>query len=176
MKNKGQEFERIFSQFRRFILMNIHKFDLHKKGIDPEDILQEVRIKLWKLIDNEKNIANLPSYIKKIINSSIIDYLRRLRREEELLTKEKNIRISEKEENYKKTRLEIEEARDILYDALDHLIESRKQVVKLFLLNMTLEEISVILKQTKDKTRNLLYRGLKDLKKVLKERGFDYEV
>jgi len=175
MKNKGQEFEELFSQFRRFILINIQKFDLPKKGIDPEDILQEVKIKLWKLIENEKNIANLPSYIKKIINSSIIDYLRRRRRDEELITKEKEVKISEKEEIYNRDRLEIEEARIILYDALECLIESRRQVVKLFLLNMTLEEISVILKQTKDKTRNLLYRGLNDLKKILKERGFDCE-
>ena len=115
------------------------------------------------------------SYIRKIINSSIIDYIRRRRKEEEILNKEKEIRISEADEIYKKSKLEIEEAKTILYEALDNLIESRKRVVKLFLLNISLDEISVILKQTRDKTRNLLYRGLNDLKKILHEKGIEYE-
>lgn len=175
MLDKEKEFEKIFIQFQQFIMANIHKFDLPKKGIDPEDILQEVKIKLWKIVKNEKNIANLPSYIRKIINSSIIDYIRRRRREEEILNKEKEIRISEADEIYKKNKLEIEEAKTILYEALDDLIDSRKRVVKLFLLNISLDEISVILKQTRDKTRNLLYRGLNDLKKILQEKGIEYE-
>ncbi|RLG10153.1 hypothetical protein DRN69_09480 [Candidatus Pacearchaeota archaeon] len=175
MLDKEKEFEKIFIQFQQFIMANIHKFDLPKKGIDPEDILQEVKIKLWKIVKNEKNIANLPSYIRKIINSSIIDYIRRRRKEEEILNKEKEIRISEADEIYKKSKLEIEEAKTILYEALDNLIESRKRVVKLFLLNISLDEISVILKQTRDKTRNLLYRGLNDLKKILHEKGIEYE-
>jgi len=42
-------------------------------------------------------------------------------------------------------------------------------------LNMTIEEISIFLKWSKDKTRNLLYRGLSDLKKILREKGIEYE-
>jgi RNA polymerase sigma-70 factor (ECF subfamily) len=59
--------------------------------------------------------------------------------------------------------------------AVDGLIESRRRVVKLYLLNMSIEEISLYFHWSKDKTRNLLYRGLNDLKKILKEKNIDYE-
>ncbi|MFW6131169.1 MAG: hypothetical protein ACOC5F_01045, partial [Candidatus Aminicenantaceae bacterium] len=58
---------------------------------------------------------------------------------------------------------------------VNSLIESRRKVVKLFLLNMTIDEISTFLNWSKDKTRNLLYRGLSDLKKILKKEGIEYE-
>jgi DNA-directed RNA polymerase specialized sigma24 family protein len=40
---------------------------------------------------------------------------------------------------------------------------------------MTIEEIAIYFKWTRDKTRNLLYRGLSDLKKILREKGIEYE-
>jgi DNA-directed RNA polymerase specialized sigma24 family protein len=54
---------------------------------------------------------------------------------------------------------------------VEGLIETRRQVVKLYLLNMSVDEISIYLKFSQDKTRNLLYRGLADLKRFLKERS-----
>jgi len=60
-------------------------------------------------------------------------------------------------------------------EAVESLMDSRRRVVKLFLLNMTLEEISIFLDWSEAKTRNLLYRGLDDLKKKLKEKGIEYE-
>ncbi len=53
--------------------------------------------------------------------------------------------------------------------AVEGLIDSRRQVVKLYLMNLSIQEISGYLKWTQDKTRNLLYRGLADLKESLKE-------
>ncbi|MCJ7582029.1 MAG: hypothetical protein MUP98_16070, partial [Candidatus Aminicenantes bacterium] len=47
-----------------FIRIHIQKFTPQKKGIDPDDILQEVRIKIWNLLTNEKKIDNYASYIK----------------------------------------------------------------------------------------------------------------
>ncbi len=63
----------------------------------------------------------------------------------------------------------------MIAQALDSILESRRKVVKLFLLNMTIDEIAALFDWSKDKTRNLLYRGLNDLKKILKEKGIEYE-
>jgi RNA polymerase sigma-70 factor (ECF subfamily) len=60
-------------------------------------------------------------------------------------------------------------------EAVESLMLSRQRVVKLFLLNMTLEEIAVVLNWSEAKTRNLLYRGLDDLKKILRKKGIEYE-
>jgi len=52
--------------------------------------------------------------------------------------------------------------------AVERLISSRRQVVKLYLVGLTISEISSYLNWTPDKTRNLLYRGLADLKETIK--------
>jgi DNA-directed RNA polymerase specialized sigma24 family protein len=49
------------------------------------------------------------------------------------------------------------------------LIETRKRAVKLFLLDMSIDEIAEYYNWSRDKTRNLLYRGLADLKSRVKE-------
>ena len=174
-EKKIKEFEIVLSKFSRFVSVNIQKFDPQKKGIDPEDISQEVKIKIWKILKDEKKITNLASYIRKVIDSSVIDKLRKLKREKGIYAHEKHKWISEQKSNYLKNISCESSFKEIIGNAVESLIESRRKVVKLFLLNMTLEEISIFLKWSKDKTRNLLYRGLSDLKKILKEKGIELE-
>ncbi len=68
-----------------------------------------------------------------------------------------------------------EQLREKLAEAVGRLIESRRRAVKLYLLDMTIEEIAVFYGWSRDKTRNLLYRGLADLKRLLKEKDIQYE-
>ncbi|MFC2165226.1 RNA polymerase sigma factor [Acidobacteriota bacterium] len=170
-----KKFEELVDRFARQIEINIQLFDPQKNGIDPEDVSQEVKIKIWKILTDEKKIYSYPSYIKKIVNSCVIDQIRRSRREEGIISKEKLRRISDKKSLYKKSVTVNPDLKNVVGEAIDSLIETRQKVVRLFLLSMTLEEISIVLNWTQDKTRNLLYRGLNDLKKTLKEKGIDYE-
>jgi len=174
-EEKIREFEVIISRFSRFVKANIQKFNVQKSGIDPDDILQEVKIKIWKLLEDEKKIENYASYIRKIIDSSIIDQLRRTKREKGIFINEKHKLVSEQKSNYLINISSDKNAKEIIGRAVESLIESRRKAVKMFLLNMTIEEIAVYFKWTRDKTRNLLYRGLSDLKKILREKGIEYE-
>jgi len=174
-EEKIKEFEVIISRFSRFVKANIQKFNVQKNGIDPDDILQEVKIKIWKILENEKKIKNYASYIRKIVDSSIIDQLRRSKREKGIFIQEKHKLVSEQKSNYLINISNDINAKEIIGQAVDSLIESRRKVVKMFLLNMTIEEIAIYFKWTRDKTRNLLYRGLSDLKKILREKGIEYE-
>jgi len=172
---KLREFESIMNKFSCFIKAHIHKYDIQKDGIDPEDILQDVKLKIWKLLEDEKKINNYPSYIKKIIKSSVVDQLRKSKREEKAYDSELRERISELRRKFS-NELHLEtNIKEIIGNSVDSLLENRKKVVKLFLLNMTLDEISLLFNWSKDKTRNLLYRGLADLRKKLKEKGINYE-
>jgi RNA polymerase sigma-70 factor (ECF subfamily) len=94
INSKEKEFKDILDNFAQFIRIQVHKYNLYKYGLDPEDILQDVKIRIWKLIRDEKIISNYPSYIKKIVNSSVIDQLRKYRREEDLFKHEKLMRIA----------------------------------------------------------------------------------
>ena len=73
-------------------------------------------------------------------------------------------------------QFEKKEIMEIIKESVDSLIESRRQVVKLYLLGMDLDEISEFFGWSDGKARNLLYRGLADLKKKLREKGIEYEI
>jgi len=175
-REKDKDFESILSNFSRMIRIHIQKFDPRKYGLDPEDIVQEIRIKIWKILHHEKDIQNYPSYMKKIINSSVIDVFRKWKRDESALCAERQRRVSETKNDYQ-AYVDCENGllKEIVAEAIHSLIESRRRVVRLYLLGMSLEEISIYYGWSQDKTRNLLYRGLSDLKKILKTKDVDYE-
>ncbi len=174
-KERIDEFKNIVEQFSQFIRIHIQKFSPQRKGIDPDDILQEVKMKIWKVLNDEKKIDNYASYIKKIVNSSVIDHLRKIRREESVIFLEIQRKIAERRSTYNKEKIDEKASKKILGQCVESLLDSRRKAVKLYLLNMTLEEIAEFLSWTPHKTRNLLYRGLNDLKKILQEKGIEYE-
>jgi RNA polymerase sigma factor (sigma-70 family) len=175
-KIKERELNEIFDRFSSFIRANIQKYNPNKYGLELDDIFQEVKIKIWKVLSHEKQIKNYSSYIKKIVETSVIDHFRKFKREEGVYLFEKNKKISEIAQGYAPDlQYDLIDIKDIVGKAVEGLIESRKKVVKLYLLNMSIEEISLYFHWSKDKTRNLLYRGLTDLKKILKEKNIDYE-
>lgn len=167
--NNQKKFNQLIRDFSQYIQFHIHKYNPQKKGIDPDDISQEIQIKLWKIINKNKNIQNQAAYIRKVVNSTVIDFLRKKRREEGIYIYAKQNKISEIKNPYLDNELDMGEFKRIVDSALESLIDSRRKVVKLFLLNMTIEEISIFFNWSKNKTRNLLYRGLADLKKILKD-------
>ena len=173
---KDRELELIFDRFTGFIRAIIRAHHPEKFGIDLEDVLQDVKIKLWKILHNENKIDHYSSYIKKIVESSVIDQFRKFKREEGIYLHEIDRRIREKAGigPYNSPFLEMD-LKDLVGKAVGGLIESRRKVVQLYLLNMSIEEISLYFHWSKDKTRNLLYRGLCDLKKILKDKNIDYE-
>ncbi len=168
--NNHEKFNRLIRDFSQYIQFHIHKYNPQKKGIDPDDISQEIQIKLWKIINKNKNIQNQAAYIRKVVNSTVIDFLRKKRREEGIILIEKQKKISEIKNPYFDNEFDMGQFKEAIDSALENLIESRRKVVKLFLLDMTIEEISIFFDWSKNKTRNLLYRGLADLKELLKER------
>jgi RNA polymerase sigma-70 factor (ECF subfamily) len=173
--NKEREFRIIIDNFAQFIRVLVRQYQLYKFGLDPEDIAQDVNLRIWKLVRSEKKISNYSSYIKKIVSSSVIDHLRKFRREKGLYNHEKQIRIAEMELSYNKGMVRYKNLEESIGKAVELLIDSRRQVVKLYLLNLNIREIADYLNWSQDKTRNLLYRGLKDLKKVLRDMDIHYE-
>lgn len=174
--DKIKEFDLVLKKFARSIQGNIQKFNLPKEGIDPDDVFQEVRIKIWKLLNDEKKIINYSSYIRKIVDSSVIDHIRKMRRERVLILQQKQMAISEWKSTYETDGEYDKNLKQMVSETVKSLLESRQKVVKLYLLNLTIEEIATLFSWSRDKTRNLLYRGLSDLKKSLKERGIEYEI
>jgi RNA polymerase sigma-70 factor (ECF subfamily) len=174
-QKKEREFQKITEEFSSFIRSLVLRYNLNRLGIEPDDLIQEVRLKLWKIIDDEKNISSPASYIRKVVESAVIDQIRKIRKEEEVFISEKQKLISEFEPRGSSYQDQAGSLKEYVLKAADRLLDSRKLVVKLYLLNMSLPEISAYLNYSPAKTRNLLYRGLADLKIILKEIGFNHE-
>jgi RNA polymerase sigma factor (sigma-70 family) len=174
-QDKKDDFENLVKNFAGLIYFHIKKFNLSNNSLDYEDISQDVILKLWKVIKNEKKIKHHSSYIKKVVNSTIIDYLRKSRRQKKAISFKMQEKIAENRIPFNKGNDPKNNLKKMIYEAVENLIESRKKVIKLYLLDLSIEEISILLDWTENKTRNLLYRGLSDLKNNLKENGIEYE-
>lgn len=151
-------------------------------GLDLDDIEQEVKIAVWKEIQkSEKEIRNLGSYVWRITYTTTSKIMKRLgeQRKELIDLSAEERRAEEKFKTDKKDlpdyQLQYQETARIVREAVDRLIESRRRVVKLYLSGMTAGEINGFFGWSDGKARNLLSRGLADLREKLRERGFEYE-
>ena len=64
--------------------------------------------------------------------------------------------------------MEEREIHEFLKELIDSLGENRKQVLRLYLVGMSIEEICEFFDWDKTKVRHLLYRGIDDLKEKMK--------
>ena len=159
------EFTALIRRFSSFIYAQIQKVYPQSLGLDRDDLFQEVGIVLWKVLKSEKNIKHQSSYIKKVVNSVVIDNIRAARRQQKRVEDEK------KSVDFLGRRDESNENHALIQEALSELSESRRKAVRLFLLDLDIEEIASISNWTESKTRNLVYRGMGDIKEILRKKG-----
>lgn len=168
-RQREEEFKRILDIYAPYMNFQVQRFNLLKYGLDPEDILQDVKIRIWKLVCTKRTIRSPASYIKRVVSSAVIDQLRKRRRDDTLYLHEKQKRISEQSFPYSGEIIQKKAFEETVGRAIERLMNSRRQVVKLYLLNLNIQEISAYMNWSQDKTRNLLYRGFADIKKSLKD-------
>jgi RNA polymerase sigma factor (sigma-70 family) len=142
-------------------------------GSDLDEVVQDLRIRLWRALGrpNEKNPAESASYVYRAAMSAAVDLLRRRRAgplgrpvELELLTDSLPARGIE---------TAADEAAQVsaLGGALEKLLVERRLAVRLHLEGKSRAEIAELTGWNEARTRNLLYRGLADLKAILEGEG-----
>jgi RNA polymerase sigma-70 factor (ECF subfamily) len=133
-KSATAEFVAILARFSQSIQSSIIKFGLDRRGVDPEDVLQEIRLKVWKKILSEKKIRRPASYINIVVNSTLVDCLRQSRKEAIVIQREKE--KSREETSRKRSQLpDLQASWKVIGEAADLLMEARRRVVKLFIDN-----------------------------------------
>ncbi|HOW86649.1 MAG TPA: RNA polymerase sigma factor [Candidatus Aminicenantes bacterium] len=165
---KEEEFKKILDVYSPFMNFQVQRFNLVKYGLDPEDILQDVKIRIWKLVRDGRTVLSPTSYIRRIVSSAVIDQLRKRRRDDSLYLHEKQKHISEQNYPYSGETIQKKAFEETVGRAIEQLMDTRRQVVKLYLLNLNIQEISIYMNWSIDKTRNLLYRGFADIRKILR--------
>jgi RNA polymerase sigma-70 factor (ECF subfamily) len=142
---------------------------------DVDEVFQDVRIRLWRALQRRENPGDVPaSYIYKTAMSAALDLIRRrrARREEELeVAAARQVSVDPQSEN----ALEADELAELIAEAVEALTPSRRPVVRMHLAGYHRSEIAELLGWSEAKTRNLVYRGLAELRVRLAERGIEPE-
>ena len=145
---------------------------------DLDEVVQEVRIRLWRSCRTSEQIRQLgASYVYRTAATAALDLLRRRRARGAARTDS----VDEHTERLMDATTgapELLEAEDLerqILAALEHLPESRRAVLRMHLNGYDREEIAALLGWSEAKTRNLLYRGLADLRARLAEMGITWD-
>ena len=177
------QFEAIMKEYEKFLHHTILQFCPKNLGIQNNDIEQEAKIRLWRTIQSERNLQNPASYIYRVAMTTTIDAVRRVlaRHEEQLHTETEDgeavvetLLLSTDPEQSPERVAERQQIVDKIEAALAKLAENRRLAVEFYLQGMTSQEIADLLDWTEAKARNLIYRGLDDLRKHLRDAGIEY--
>jgi RNA polymerase sigma factor (sigma-70 family) len=175
MEPRENRIEKVIEDFSRYIIIRLNGFNLNKIGTDREDIYQEIIIKICKSLDNGNDIRHLAAYIRKIVNSVVINQFHKSRQEGRILESQKQILPESSSGTSIPSTFEKDRLNKFLRQSIDELIDSRKMVMRLFLLDYDIGEIASLLKWSKRKTYHLFYRAVNDLKNKLRDKGILYE-
>lgn len=167
--------ERVLEKFGGIVRRVCWRY--HFMGAEVDELMQEVRIRLWHAHGGQEradeHIAAIPaSYLHRTALSAAVDLLRRrrTRRADQMVS------IDDEPEGMRETpgpdlALAESELAEQIERAVQSIQASRRPVVRMHLMGHSREEIAGLLGWSEAKTRNLLYRGLADVRKRLLAEG-----
>ena len=146
---------------------------------DVDEVMQEVRIRLWRAQQTSEQIGEVStSYVYRTASTAALDVIRRRRsrraEQHHSLDEATPVALPATAPD-PHGALEGSEVAEQVARALDSIPASRRPVVKMYLTGYPREEIAELMGWTEAKTRNLLYRGLADLRERLQDMGVGWE-
>lgn len=180
-----EQFNAVVEEFGILLRRAIVRLCPHDKGLQFDDIEQEARMRLWRALQAEREVTNYASYLYRIAATATIDAMRRVqaRHEEQLhiLTEQtaddgKSMIAPAPIRDSPEHLAESREAIRKVMSAVARLPDDQRRAVGMYLQGMTSQDVADLMEWTEPKSRNLIYRGLKELRKSLREEGIDYEI
>jgi RNA polymerase sigma factor (sigma-70 family) len=163
----SRDIERVLTTHEPRVRAAAHRYGVD--GVDVDLVLQETRVRLWRMAERGEDLAGIgPALVYRLAAGAAIDLLRRrdARREEPA----EALALLPAREAHPLDRVALTEA---LHRCFSRLHMARRAVVGMHLHGAPKEEIAALLRWTEAKTRNLLYRGLDDLRGCLRAAGFE---
>lgn len=166
----------LLQRFDAFIRRTASRHGL--AGQDVDDVVQDLRVRVWKSFGTAELIRRAkPTYLYRVAVSASLDIIRRRRTAKASATSIDLVppsALADEKARADATLVGSELGRAV-HEALDLLSESRRGVVRMYLAGYDRYEIADLLGWSEPKTRNLLYRGLEDLRQILSSRGITRE-
>lgn len=162
----------LIDRFDAFIRRTASRHGL--SGAELDDVVQDLRVRIWKAFGTSELIRRAKAtYMYRAAVSASLDIVRRRRT------------IASRAASFDDHRPPQVEARGagaedllaasdlsrVVHESLAMIQESRRAVVRMYLAGYDRFEIAELMGWTEAKARNLLYRGLEDLRRVLQSRG-----
>lgn len=178
------QFEALLEEYGRFLHNTIARFCPKNLGAQINDIEQEAKIRLWRAIQSERDLQSPASYIYRIAMTTTIDAVRKAqaRHEDQLRLEAEEgsdsitaLALPADPEQSPERAAQQKEFIETIETALAKLVENRRLAVEFYLQGMTSQEIADLMDWTEAKARNLIYRGLEDLRKHLRNAGIEYQ-
>lgn len=147
-------------------------------ALAADDLVQEVRIRVWNVHAGDRNSRLNTSYYYKVVNSAIIDCLRSHRGTLAHSVRSENDGDDEQpalvetiggEDRGPDALFEEQEQRSRLLAAIEQLPADRRRAVTLFLQGFTVPEIAELFGCDRNRAHNLTYRGVRALKDLMGE-------
>ena len=148
-------------------------------GIDPAEVEQEVLLRVWRALERESELRAPASFLYRVVATALVDAVRRRRaRPEEPLMSESDESGSAREPRAAAPSPEEAARRSELLAVVERqlaaLSDRRRLAVRLHLQGFDTTEIGRLAGWSEPSARNLVYRGLEQLRCRLREQGIDY--
>lgn len=167
----SSELEALLARWAGIIRTAASRAGVHSP--DHDDVVQDVRIRLWRELGRRsENLGAIPaSYMYRAAWSAAIDLLRRRRREGSDRIPLEAAANQAAGMGGVDELLEEERVQKALARALATLPVDRRAVLRMHLEGMHRTRIAALLGWSEARTRNLLYRGLDQLREALAREG-----
>lgn len=180
---KKKQLEIIFRENQHLIEKAVYSKNIQISGITADDVFQEVSIRILKILESDREIENLSSYIYRTTANVIIDLARKQNRHLN------DVPLPEHQENEQHYQAELvsqdtepdqklvgKETQDKVLQAIESLPESRRIAVKMRLQGYSVAEMAELTGWSFYKAENLSKRSMAALKDKLKSMNIDYEI
>lgn len=152
-------------------------------SIQPEEVEQEVRLRLWRTLGRESELRHPASYLRRVVTTATIDAIRRVRarREDPLITRAEEptnpVAIDPVAADPSPEGVVADaQTGALIVECLNQLMENRRLAVKLYLQGFNYREVADLLEWSEAKARNLVSRGMRDLREHLQAHGVDRDL
>jgi RNA polymerase sigma factor (sigma-70 family) len=175
--------EAVVTRFASLVRKVGWRHGLH--GDDLDEVMQDVRLRLWRARGTSEQIrASSASYVYRTATTAALDVIRRRRR-----TIGRRDAVSGRDTDNPEAaidqlpsaqpgagspedQLAASEVAQAVGAAVSRIPASRRPVVRMYLIGHPQMEIATLMGWSEPKTRNLLYRGLADLRAELTAMGY----
>ena len=169
-----ERFEELVRQYGRLVMAAVSRVAGRSGANLREDIAQDVLLALWKQVEREQSIDHPASYVYRAAVRATVRVVRRERRRagEPWPETERDEPIAAPAAFDPHATVEDRERAALLEAGLLTLAPDRGRAVRAHLSGFDAREIMALYGWTYQKTRNLVARGMADLRAELRTRGF----